>query len=156
MSLKLIFLLSFISIFFSCGQQPQPSTTDMVNISATADNGIDKSDLPEMKFAEEVFDFGTITQGEKMTHDFKFKNTGKKDLVISSADADCGCTVAEVPKHPIKQGEENIIRVTFDSEGKQGIVTKQITIVTNCIPNKNVVKIKASIFVPQSKNQVKH
>jgi len=124
----------------------------MVNIPATANKGINKSDLPDMKFEEDVFDFDTITQGEKVTHDFKFENTGESNLIISSAYADCGCTVPEVPKKPIPSGEGNIIRVTFDSDKISGIVTKEITILTNCIPNKRVIKIKANIFVPQNKN----
>ena len=151
--------ISFFSIsalcmvmFFSCSQnQQQGAETDIVSIPATANTGVDKSDLPKMKFDEEVYDFGTITQGEKVTHDFKFKNTGKKDLVISSANADCGCTVAEVPKKPIAPGEENIIRVNFNSEDKHGMVTKEITLIINCIPNKQVIKIKANIFVPAAK-----
>jgi hypothetical protein len=104
-----------------------------------------------MKFEEELFDFGTITQGEKVTHDFKFENVGVKELVISNAYADCGCTVPEVPKKPIPPGESNIIRVSFDSNKKSGIVTKEISVLTNCIPNKRVIKIKANIFVPQNK-----
>jgi len=148
-----IFFGFSLSFLFSCGQKKEQLPTDIVNIPATANNGLDKSELPDMKFEEEVFDFGTITQGEKVTHDFKFKNTGDKDLVIANASADCGCTVAEVPKQSIPSGQRNVIRVTFDSEGKTGIITKTITVVTNCIPNKRTVKIKASIFVPQNKTQ---
>jgi hypothetical protein len=144
-----LFLLSLF--LFSCGQKKEQLPTDIVNIPATADKGLDKSDLPDMKFEEEVFDFGTITQGEKITHDFKFKNVGNKNLVIANASADCGCTVAEVPKQSISSGEGNIIRVTFDSDGKTGIITKSVTVVANCIPNKTIIKIKANIFVPQSK-----
>lgn len=125
----------------------------MVGIPATAREGIDKSELADIRFEEEEFDFGTITQGEKVSHEFKFENAGAKDLIISNAYADCGCTVAEVPKLLIAPGEENVIRISFDSDKKSGIVTKSITVVTNCIPNKHVVKIKANIFVPQSKTQ---
>lgn len=154
-SLKLISLISLILIFFSCGQNKDQLPTDMVNIPATADKGLDKDDLPDMKFEEEIFDFGTITQGEKVTHDFKFENTGDKNLIIANAYADCGCTVPEVPKKPISPGDGNIIRVTFNSDRITGIITKQITILTNCIPNKRVIKIKANIFVPQTTNPVK-
>ena len=140
-----------VVVLFSCGQGKDPLPTDIVNIPASAGEGVDKSELPDMKFEEEVFDLGTITQGEKRTHDFKFKNEGSKELVIANAYADCGCTVAEVPKEPIPAGGENIIRVTFDSNGKSGIVNKTVTVMTNCIPNKRIIKIKASIFVPQSK-----
>ena len=121
----------------------------MVGIPGSAETGIDHSDLPEIKFEEELFDFGTITQGEKVSHEFKFENTGSKDLIISNAYADCGCTVPEVPKQPISPGDEGLIKVSFDSENKSGIVTKTVSIVTNCIPNKQIVKIKANIFVPK-------
>ncbi|MBI4929619.1 MAG: DUF1573 domain-containing protein [Bacteroidetes bacterium] len=145
---------SGIIFFSSCGQK-QEHPTDMVNIPATAGEGVDKGNLPAMKFQEEIFDFGTITQGEKVSHDFKFINDGEKELIISNAYGSCGCTVPEVPKKPIPSGEENIIRVTFNSEGKSGMVTKDVTILTNCIPNNRVIKIKANIFVPQNKNPVK-
>ncbi len=148
-----IYTLYLIPLYLllSCDEKKAQLPTDMVNIPASADKGLDKSDLPEMKFEEEVFDFGTITQGEKVTHDFKFENRGAKDLVISNAYADCGCTVAEVPKKPIPSGGGNVIRVNFDSDKKTGIVTKAITIVTNCIPNTQIIKIKANIFIPQAK-----
>ncbi|HEY4798753.1 MAG TPA: DUF1573 domain-containing protein [Bacteroidia bacterium] len=154
-SFSLLLFGAFSLLISSCGQKAQPVTTDMVSIPATADNGIDRSDLPKMQFEEDVFDFGTITQGEKVTHDFKFKNIGKKDLIISSANADCGCTVAEVPKKPIAPEEGNVIRVNFNSEGKHGMVTKEISLIINCIPNKQIIKIKANIFVPQNQTQAK-
>ena len=152
--MKLVFIIVCISgiIFFSSCGQKQETATDMVNIPATAGEGIDKNNLPDMKFDEEVFDFETITQGEKVSHDFKFKNTGNKNLIIANASADCGCTVAEVPKKPVPSGEGNIIRVSFDSDGKHGMVTKEISIMTNCIPARRVIKIKANIFVPETKN----
>ena len=147
------FIAACSFFIFSCGQK-QANPTDMVNIPATAGEGVNKDNLPEMKFEEEVFDFGTITQGEKVSHDFKFGNVGGNSLIISNAYADCGCTVPEVPKMPVQSGEENIIKVSFDSEGKSGIVTKQITLLTNCMPNKRIIRIKANIFVPQNKKQV--
>lgn len=142
-----------LCLFFSCGPEKDKLPTDMVGIPGSAKEGINKSDLPVIEFEEMEFDFGTITQGEKVSHEFKFENTGDKDLIISNAYADCGCTVAEVPKKPIPPGESGMIRVTFDSEKKTGMVTKSISVVTNCMPNKQVVKIKANIHVPQSKTQ---
>ena len=141
------------AFLLSCGPKKEPLPTDMVGIPANAEKGLDRSELPDIKFDEDVFDFGTITQGEKRVHEFMFENTGNKPLIISNAYADCGCTVAEVPPKPIAPGERNRIRVSFNSEKKSGIVNKTISIVTNCMPNKRIVKIKANIFVAQTKNQ---
>ena len=71
-------------------------------------------------YGEEVYDFGTITEGEKVTHVFNFTNTGDADLVIVSAKGSCGCTVPEWPKEPIAPGAEGKISVVFNSEGKKG------------------------------------
>lgn len=138
-------VLLFLTLLLSCNQNKEQHPTDWVKI--------EKTDLPEISFEQDIFDFGKITQGEKVSHNFKFSNTGKDNLIISNAYGDCGCTVPEIPKNPIPPGGKGTIRVTFDSEGKSGIVTKEISIITNCIPNKRTIKIKADIFVPQPKNQ---
>lgn len=147
MSMKTIsksFLFFSFLLIVACGQNKDQLPTDMVKI--------DKKNLPEIKFEEEVHDFGKITQGEKVSHNFRFTNTGKGNLIISNAYGSCGCTVPEIPKQPIPPGKGSFIRVTFDSEGKSGIVSKEISILTNCMPNKRVIKVKADIFVPQTKN----
>ena len=80
---------------------------------------------------------------------FKFKNVGKSDLIISSAQGSCGCTVPEWPKEPIKPGEEGKIAVTFNSTGKQGKQNKTITLVANTIPNTKVIALKGDVLVPK-------
>ena len=40
---------------------------------------------PAMTFQKEEHDFGTIKQGDKVSTDFQFKNTGEADLIITSA-----------------------------------------------------------------------
>jgi hypothetical protein len=105
--------------------------------------------LPVMVFADTTYDFGTINQGEKVSHTFKFKNTGSTDLVISSATGSCGCTVPSYPKGTVKPGEDGQVDVTFDSSGKNGKVEKMVTLVTNCQPNTKILTITADIQVPK-------
>ena len=45
-----------------------------------------------VNFSEERFNFGTVTAGEKVQHNFKIKNTGKEPLIITNASSSCGCT----------------------------------------------------------------
>nr|HNH67158.1 DUF1573 domain-containing protein [Bacteroidia bacterium] len=68
-----------------------------------------------------------ITEGEIVSYNFKFKNSGKAPLIITQASASCGCTVPEYSKDPIAPGQEGFIKVTFNSEGKHGMTSKTIT-----------------------------
>lgn len=129
-----------------------PITTDVVNIpSSAADNITDVPSLPKFTFTEEVFNFGKIIQGEKVSHSFRFKNTGGSDLVISEAHGSCGCTVPRYPRRPIPSGAEDVIDVTFDSDGKSGKTEKTIMITANTTPNVTVLKIIVEVEVPEEK-----
>lgn len=101
-------------------------------------------------FEEEVFDFGSITQGEKVTHTFKFQNSGDADLVIVSAKGSCGCTVPEWPKEPIPAGGEGVINVVFNSEGKSGKQHKRVTVVANTEPATTAVALKGDVIAPET------
>lgn len=107
---------------------------DQANTADSAKGGVLAADAPKVKFEKEIYDFGTITQGQKVSYSFKFKNEGKTPLIISNASATCGCTVPEPPTEPIKPGEEGNIRVVFDSTGKIGMQDKVITITSNANP----------------------
>jgi len=114
--------------------------------------GEKKSSSAEMTFEHKEYDFGKITQGDKVNHDFKFRNTGDADLIISYARGSCGCTVPEYPKTPIKAGESGVIKVSFNSAGKSGEVEKTVTLSCNTKEGNEVLTIKANIDVPVKGN----
>jgi len=125
-------------------------TTDIVNNPNSASGEVDTASLPKIVFEEEVFDFGTITQGEKVKHAFKFTNTGKSDLIITSAKGSCGCTVPKWSKKPIPPGGGGEIDVVYDSEGRSGKQHKQVSVVANTQPSTTVVAIKGEIIAPET------
>ena len=51
---------------------------------------------PKISFAEKSFDFGEITQGEKVEHVFEFENVGNEPLILSDVRTTCGCTAPEM------------------------------------------------------------
>jgi hypothetical protein len=103
-----------------------------------------------IEFEEDVFNFGEMTQGEKVSFEFKFKNTGDSPLVILSVKPSCGCTVAEDwPDHPIEPGDGGVIPVEFNSEGKKGHQSKSITLVANTEPRTTVLMIEGDIIAPE-------
>lgn len=123
-----------------------PVSPDIVNNPATASGNDVEKRLPVFKFEETTHYFGTIHSGERMSHDFKFKNTGNAALIISQASGSCGCTVPEYSKDPIKPGEEGVIKVKYNSEGHGGMVSKTITVLANTIPNTKVLTISAEVL----------
>jgi len=85
----------------------------------------------KISFEEPTFDFGEITEGDIIKHQFKFKNTGNAELVIHSAKASCGCTDPSYPFLGIAPGEEGYIGVTYNSVSKDGPQKPDILIKTN-------------------------
>ncbi len=148
--------LSLLVLGVGCknGEQKKEASTistDVINVPSTASGKMAPvGSAPVMLFNEEKHNFGKITQGEKVSFSFIFKNTGGSDLVISSAQGSCGCTVPTYPKEPVKPGEESKIDVVFNSEGKSGVVEKTVTLVTNCNPSTKILTIASTISVPET------
>lgn len=99
-----------------------------------------------MSFNEEVYDFGTVTDGEKVEHTFKFTNTGKEPLIISNAKGSCGCTVPKWPKAPIAPGATSEIVVQFDSKNKVGKRNQQVTITANTEPANTIIRLTGEVL----------
>jgi len=146
---KFIVAIFTISTFMSCAPDNSTISTDIVANPQTASGEEANAKLPDIKFEEELFEFGEITQGEKVEHTFMFTNTGEADLIVTSAKGSCGCTVPEWPKKPIKPGEKGEINVVFNSEGKKGRQHKKVTIVANTQPSTNVIAISGEIIAPE-------
>ncbi len=146
--LKIICFLVLVLFFSGCNNTGNGTIPADVVTNPNSATGDEKNNLPDIRFEREVFDFGKVIQGEKVTYSFKFKNTGKSDLLISQVTTSCGCTVTEFPKTLIKPNGEGSIKVTFDSEGRKGVQNKEITVVTNCQPSAKMVRIKAMVIAP--------
>lgn len=128
--------------------QVNPVNTDANNPATPA---VDPSMATEISFSEMEYDFGTIKEGEKVTHVFKFKNSGDKPLTITNAKGSCGCTAPEYPKTAVAPGEEAEIKVEFNSKGKKGAQTKFVTLDANTIPAQTRLTIKADVVATATK-----
>jgi len=91
------------------------------------------------------FDFGTVKEGEKVSHVYKFKNAGKEPLVISNAQGSCGCTVPKWPRDPIAPGKSGEIVVEFDTKGKAGDRNQKVTLTANTNPPQTFLSLKGKV-----------
>lgn len=107
---------------------------------------IDSMPRTKIKFENSVFDFGTLKEGEVVQHEFHFTNTGNAPFVIAQANGSCGCTVPEWPKEPTMPGKSNIIKVTFNSSGKEGEQNKTVKILGNTEPNLSYLVVKGKVI----------
>ena len=154
---KTVIILSAF-VLFSCGgnsDKDKKIDGEIVDFSQTANGKVDKDKLPVIKFTAGTYDFGKIIQGEKVSHKFSFTNEGKSSLIITSAKASCGCTIAEPTKEPIAPGGTGTIDVVFDSNGKSGMITKSISVLTNCEPNTVFITITGNVIVPDDTSEKK-
>ncbi len=146
-----VFVLTILQILTLTRPTVQaPRHTSHVDASAkvvSAGNVPDIANMPKtiIEFAETRFDFGTITEGQKVRHRFKFTNSGPVPLVIAKAEGSCGCTIPTYPKEPIPPGGVGHIDVEFDSSGRLGKNSKTVTVSANTEPNPTVLFILADV-----------
>jgi uncharacterized protein DUF1573 len=127
-------------------------STDVINNPSSGEGEVSFDELPKMEFVKTTHDFGKVIEGEIVTFSFKFKNTGKSDLVISRVSTSCGCTASEYPEQAIKAGKEGIVKISFDSDNRKGFQSKTATILANTQPNKTSLRIKAMVINPEKDN----
>ncbi len=105
--------------------------------------------ITSIQFDETTYDYGTVKDGDKVKHIYKFKNTGKTPLIISDAKGSCGCTVPDWPREPIAPGKTGEIKVEFDSKNKgteEGSnQSKRVTITANTDPVQTYLTIKGIV-----------
>lgn len=150
--MKNTFIIVFIALItcFSCNRKPaqeEDFKVSDVHIPQTAD-GLSKKEsdkMPVITFETTEYDFGEVVQGEVLTYSFKFKNTGKSNLIIYSSEATCGCTTSVPPKAPIRPGESGEIQVTFNSKSQEGKVKKRILVGANTYPAETILIINANV-----------
>lgn len=86
---------------------------------------------PKAVFNETQFDFGNITQGEVVSHEFIVKNEGTEALTIDKVKASCGCTAAAPDVEKLNPGDSAKVKVNFDSHGRRGVQKKYVYVFTN-------------------------
>jgi hypothetical protein len=98
---------------------------------AKKDEEVKKMPKTTIEVAETKFDFGKITEGDKVRHTYMVKNVGTNPLVISNVQVSCGCTAPFFPSEPIQPGSTGEVTLEFNSAGKEGVVNKNALIVAN-------------------------
>ena len=117
------------------------------------DNSSEKKEGPVFKFEHETIDYGKIEKGSNGERVFVFTNVGTSPLIIETVKGSCGCTVPTKPDKPILPGDKGEIKVKYDTT-RVGGFSKTVTIVSNAIEQRKVVRIKGLVEKPSSSSVV--
>jgi hypothetical protein len=98
----------------------------------------------EFKFDEEVHNFGKIPQGKPVTTEFAFTNIGVEPLIITDVHPQCGCTIADYTKAPVKRGERGVIKITYNA-AVPAPFTKTVAVTSNAKTPQKTLIIKGEV-----------
>src|SRR5262245_59805921 len=86
---------------------------------------------PKIQFGETTFDFGKVSSGEVVMHEFVFTNVGTATLQIRDVRPGCDCTTAGTWDRMVEPGEIGVVPLEFNSFGFSGAIAKSTTVVCN-------------------------
>ncbi|NMM49216.1 DUF1573 domain-containing protein [Marinigracilibium pacificum] len=121
-SLKTLYVTAFIKEYF-------PPMTDAELAKA-----------PKISISDRSHNLGTIKEGDVAESEFSISNFGKETLHIRKLLANCSCIEVTAEKDKLKPGQSTTIKVVFNSDGRVGYQTKNITIFSND-PVKSTVQV---------------
>lgn len=131
-------------------QAVQPAAQPQApNSPQTATPAVPAGPTTSVSFAETTFDFGTVTEGELVSHTYTFTNTGTEALVLSDAKGSCGCTVPKWPREPIPPGATGEITVEFNSKNKKGKRNQKVTLTANTNPPQSFIYLTGEVMAAE-------
>ena len=131
MNKNILFLFFLVCSVYSIGQNSAYITFDSLTIN-----------------------YGKILQGDNGTVDFKFTNTGDRDLKINKVRSSCGCTIPKKPDSLIAPGVSDLIKVNYDTE-RIGIINKTIIVNSNATNGTVILKITGEVLDPENIKEIK-
>ncbi|NJC24682.1 DUF1573 domain-containing protein [Neolewinella antarctica] len=152
-----LFAATIMAFSFSSCQTGNDEVTDAArttiqtqapatNAAAVNNVAVPTGPITTVAFKDEgIFDFGTVTEGQVVTHTFSFTNTGTEPLIISDAKGSCGCTVPSKPTAPIAPGDSGEITVQFNSKNKSARRDQKVTVIANTNPAQTFLHLTGNV-----------
>ncbi len=111
-----------LAALFICGAFMMMSFT---NVSAPT--SVTNFSVKSVQWKSTSVEVGNIPQGKPYAVEFEFTNTGKEAVIVTNAQAGCGCTIADYPKEPIAPGKTAKIKATYNAAAI-GVFNKNVTV----------------------------
>ncbi len=104
---------------------------------------------PQIVVEQPVYDFGSITNGSQVLHDFVIRNAGDAELEISRVVSSCvACLRASLEKTNIPPGGSSVLHARLDLRLLNGTVSRAISLYCNDPNNGSSVVGLTGVVVP--------
>lgn len=88
--------------------------------------------MAEVKWEATEHDFGAFNEDMgKVSHVFRFVNTGTAPVTIVAARPSCGCTAPEYARTPVQPGDTGTITLSYNPAGRPGRFSKYVGVEMN-------------------------
>ena len=138
---KGLFLIAGLLFLAACRNLDDKAKENIDSNAAKAEDPagqslVDTTNFTQIEWLDPIEkQLGKLTPGKEVEITWKFRNAGKKPLIIENATASCGCTIPEKPEKPLAPGEEGVIKAKFNGSG-MGVIVKQVHVMANTTPTK--------------------
>ncbi len=105
---------------------------------------------PVMTFTEDKHNFGFMRQGEVVSHEYEFTNTGDGPLIINECEVACECTKVEFPKEPVPPKGTGKIKVTFESKSAIDRQERNVIVKSNATNSPQTITFKCVVLKPKN------
>lgn len=82
----------------------------------------------QVKWNKTLHDFGKFQYGPDAVFVFNFKNSGKKPVLVQSAQPGCSCTVSDFTKTPVGKNKTGSVTAKYVTKERPGYFKKTITV----------------------------
>jgi hypothetical protein len=130
------------------GKTVRGNAIDTATHQHTTPPAIDSANLTTIEWIDNMeLNMGKIVEGQDLEIAYRFRNSGKKPLIISNVRAQCGCTIPETPKEPFAPGQQGVIKAKFSSTGRGGSHnTKEVYVEANTNPATTVLVFHVEVL----------
>lgn len=105
----------------------------------------------KLAFTHIYKDLGVTTEGDLVSFEYEFTNTGESSISILNAVPTCGCVAVKYPSQPILPNKKGVLKVSFDSKGKNGLNKKSIVVQTSLAYPNDIIELSFEVKVEAQK-----
>jgi len=103
------------------------------------------SQQAELLFKDKIHRFGKVAEGTQLEYFYRFSNKGDAPLIFYKYNVACKCTVVDLPNAPVLPGEEGVVIVRFDTNGKIAYQDRVVTVYSNAIKSPHEIRFTVNV-----------